>query len=100
MQERRRMNSFFPSEMMDLMPARKTRGGDDRIRGRLAHRRQKLSLSDGPRQLVVLALVPKRACHATASRVKVHDLALGDVLQCAEHRTRTDERLLMAMGMS
>ena len=93
------MNGLFSGEMMDLMSARKTRGGDDRIRGRLTHRRQKLSLADGPRQIVVLALVSKRACHATAAGVKVRDLSTGNLAKQANHRGGSNERLLMAVSM-
>src|SRR5262245_33401595 len=93
------MNGRGSGEMLDLMAARKSRCRDDGSGGCSADSRQELSLTDHSRQVVVLALVSKRACHAATAGVKIHDVAAGNLSEQAEHGGGADESLLVAVSM-
>src|SRR2546425_390372 len=93
------MNGSCAREMLNLMPAGKARRGDDGATRRGSHGWQELSLAHGSRQLVVLALVSKRACHAAAAGIKVHDFAIRNPADQAEHGSGSYERLLVAVSV-
>ena len=82
------MNGSSSGEMLNLMPARKTRGSYDRSGRRSPDGWQKLSFAYRLRQLVMFALVSKRACHAAAAGVQIDDLAIGDAAKQAQQRAR------------
>src|SRR5215210_552664 len=93
------MYGWASCSILDLMPATRPIGHDNRIRPRLAYGRQQADLGHAHGNVVVLGLVAERASHSAAARTNRFHRKPRHQMQRLFDRRHHIESFLMAMSM-